>query len=290
MTTIYFDRNVFAEICEFRNNFTQDDFDIIKKAVDSKHISIPLSSALLAETTAILQKSNDEFLKHLKTVFSLISRERMVKQTDILLRDDCVSFAHLTPFQRTAKLSEEGRKFINSPKINSSFLKVALNHPQAMREATKHINVAISSFRQNLEKAGLKNPINFSDFWKKHSMNQVEKLVNEIPDTEKMLCKKWGIEKMLQIKSIRLYTVYQTWILYSGLYGIQGNPRILKSNDVMDSIHAIESSAAEIFVTQENKTKANRLPFILNQVTYDNYKIMNLKEFLNYLKNTKSNN
>ncbi len=283
MPIVYFDRNVFAEICDFRNDFTQNDFDIIKKAVDSKQILIPLSSALLAETSAILQKSGKDFLKHLRTVFSIISKERMIKRNDDLLRDDCMSFAHLSPFQRTVPLSVKGKNFIESPKINSTFLQLAINHPQSMQTGAKNINDTILFYKQNLENSGLQISSDFVKFWNEHSIKTVKRLINELPENEKRLCEKHGIEKMLEIRSIRLYTVYHAWIFYSGLHGVQGNPRILKSNDFMDFIHTIEASGAEIFVTQENKNKANKLPYIINQITFKNFKTMNLKEFLLYL-------
>lgn len=283
MITVYFDRNVFADICEFRNNVTQKEIDVLQEAVKAKQISIPLSSALLAETTVMLQKSNSEFLKHIKTVFSLISRNRMVKRNDDLLRDDCISFAYLAPFQRTVPLLDEGKKFINSPKADSRFLKVALNHPPAMKKAVENINLALSSYRQDIENAGLRTPVDFIDVWNEQSIKLVKRLLSELPAKERKLCERHGVEKMLDIRSLRLYTVYYCWIRFSGLSGIQGNPRKLTSNDFMDFIHTIEASAAEILVTQENKTKANKLPFIINQMNFKNFKVMNLEEFIQHL-------
>ena len=57
----------------------------------------------------------------------------------------------------------------------------------------------------------------------------------------------------------------------------------------MDFIHTIEASAAEILVTQESKTKANKLPYILNQIDFINFETMNLNEFLIYLQNKNTN-
>lgn len=289
MTTVYFDRNIYAAICEIRSNLTQKDIEVIKKAVYTKQIEILLSSALLAETTVILQKSGKEFLKHIKTVFSLVSSEKMAKRNDDLLRDDCVSFAYLAPFQRTVPLSKEGKKFIKSPKINSVFLKLARNHSQAMRQSAKNINDAILSYKQDLKNEGNEISSDFIKFWKQHSINAIRRLISVLPENERRLCEKHGIEKMLQVKSIRLYTVHHAWFFYSGLRGVQGNTRTLKANDFMDFIHTIESSAAEIFVTQESKNKSGRIPYILNQIPFTNFKIMNLEEFLEWLQNTENN-
>ena len=58
--------------------------------------------------------------------------------------------------------------------------------------------------------------------------------------------------KMLEIRSIPLYTSLSCLDFLFWINGVQGNPRILKSNDFMDFIDTIEASSAEIFVTQKN--------------------------------------
>ena len=58
----------------------------------------------------------------------------------------------------------------------------------------------------------------------------------------------------------------------------------MKEGDVGDFFHVVQASAATIFVTQESKAKANKLPSILNQISTAGFEIMNLSELVQYLK------
>ena len=284
MITVYFDRNVFADICELRNNLTNDDVEIIKQAIDSGKISIPMSSALLAETAAVLQESSVKFKQHINTFFSLIDKKRIVKQPDDLLRDDCVSFAYLAPYQRTLAISDIGRKHINSPKINNRWILLSKKHHPAIKNSVKNINDAILFWRDERERKNIKTSDDFIEVWEEYSPKLIERLLKELPSDVKTLCKNHGIQNMLKIRSIRLYTTYYSWILFSGLGGVQGNPKNLQAGDFMDFIHTIQASVATIFVTQENKEKANKIPFILNKLPFSDLKTINIGEFLKFIK------
>lgn len=62
-------------------------------------------------------------------------------------------------------------------------------------------------------------------------------------------------------------------------------PRKMKEGDVGDFFHAVQASVANIFVTQENKERRDKLPFILNQVPTEGFTIMSLNEFVEFLRN-----
>ena len=55
MVTVYFDRNVFADICELRRGLTESDIGIIERAVESELIIIPASITLIEETIGVLR-------------------------------------------------------------------------------------------------------------------------------------------------------------------------------------------------------------------------------------------
>jgi hypothetical protein len=94
------------------------------------------------------------------------------------------------------------------------------------------------------------------------------------------MCKKKGLLPLLNIKSVRMYALYYCWLLYSYWLKSDGTPGKMKRSDGGDFFHAVCSSAADIFVTQESKNKEGKLPWILNQVPTKGFAIMSLEEFL----------
>src|SRR2546430_16199254 len=110
------------------------------------------------------------------------------------------------------------------------------------------------------EERGVGTPDDFNELWSGLSVTIVDGLLSQVPRPIRRVCKKRGVQNMLKIKSIRLYTIYYAWLVHSGWFGIQGDPRKMKEGDVGDFFHAVQASAANIFVTQESKDKQNRLP------------------------------
>ena len=89
---------------------------------------------------------------------------------------------------------------------------------------------------------------------------------------------------MLDIKSVRIYTMYYCWLFYSHWLKTDGSPARVKASEGGDFFHAVCASAADIFVTQESMEKYGRLPFILSQVPIPGLTIMSLAEFLESLR------
>src|SRR5947208_208801 len=91
---VYFDRNVFADICELRNDITEADVKSIESAVRSRKIIIPGSLPLFEETIAILKGYPEQhYTAHLEIVLGLISRSKMVKPVAFLLDEACYNYA-----------------------------------------------------------------------------------------------------------------------------------------------------------------------------------------------------
>ena len=61
MTIVYFDRNVFADICELRRGLTVDNVAAIQRAVDGGSITIPASSVVIEETISLLLDSEETY-------------------------------------------------------------------------------------------------------------------------------------------------------------------------------------------------------------------------------------
>jgi hypothetical protein len=126
MVTVYFDRNVFADICELRNGLTERDVLKLTRAVESGVINIPASATIFEETVSILRESETKYDQHIKTVLNLVDKRRMVKETKDLLLDDCYYFTVGLPDKvRTMKTPHEVREFLDVSKNKADLLEMA---------------------------------------------------------------------------------------------------------------------------------------------------------------------
>ena len=84
-----------------------------------------------------------------------------------------------------------------------------------------------------------------------------------------------GIDGLLNNPTIKLYTVYYAAFVLSKWFGEQGKPGKVRSGDMGDFFHAVQASAADIFVAQDA-----RLERWLKKVAVDGLRVMNFDEFL----------
>lgn len=282
--TVYFDRNVFGDICELRRGVTSEDVGVIEHSVQSGAVMIPASITLFEETIRILQESDGKYDKHIKTVFSLIQSAEMVKPPNQLLRDDCQSYAERSPYQRITATPSSLKGFLDLSKNKEELVSLADEITKRYRDSAANITDGLLAARVAGEERGVGTPDDFNELWNGLSPAIVDGLLSQVPRPIRRLCKKYGVQNMLKIKSIRLYTIYYAWLVHSGWFGVQGDPRKMKEGDVGDFFHAVQASAASIFVTQESKDKKDRLPFILNQISTEEFEILSLSQFLEWLK------
>jgi hypothetical protein len=284
VATAYFDRNVFGDICDLRRGLTREDVAVIEHAVQSQSVLIPASITLFEETIRVLQESDEKYDQHVKTVFGLIHRPEMVKPPNQLLRDDCCSYAEGRPYQRMTATPSKLKDILDLSKNREDLLSLAEEITQRFRESAANITDGLLTARVVGEERSVGTPDDFSEIWNGLSTTMLEGILSQVPRPVRRLCKKRGLQPMLKVKSIRLYTIYYAWLVHTGWFGVQGEPRKMKEGDVGDFFHAVQASAATVFVTQESKDKRDRLPFILNQIPTADFTIMGLSEFIEYLK------
>lgn len=283
MLTIYFDRNVFADICELRNGLTEEDVRKIEDAVRSGSVNIPISGTLLEETLQTLESSEDAYKKHLKVVLNLINTQFMVKEPNQLLKDDCFSYAFGKAYQRFMATPKDFYDLLD-PSKNKQGLDNALNEVKKFFEVSStNITTGLLKARNAGQEQDVGRPSDFSELWNGLSESIAKNFLERCPTEVRRRCYARGIKKMLDIKSIRLYTVYYISLIHSGWFGLQKNPRAMKPGDVGDFFHAVQSSAADFFVTQESKDRPSKLPYILNQVATQGFKVVSLRDFLQSL-------
>lgn len=280
MLTVYFDRNVFADICELRNGLVTEDVRRIKDAVDSGSITIPASITLMEETIKVLRSSAEEYDQHLKTVFDLVNRRWMVKPPNELLIEDCASYAERQPYRRLTSVPDAMKDFLDLTKNKADLLVLADEIAQRFRKSADDITAGLLGAREAGLERKVGRPESFIDLWDGLAEGMIENLLGRCSRNIRRLCKKRGLMSMLEIKSLRIYTIYYTWVLHSGWFGIQNNPRKLTAGDLGDWFHAVQAAAADLFVTQESKTKSGKLPYILNHLPVSDFEVINLEEFL----------
>lgn len=282
---VYFDRNVFADLCELRRDFTKTDLELVQRAVDRKVIIIPLSSTLLDETVKVYENNPNDYERHMRIVSGLIDRSLTLLPQFEILDNDCFSYAsglpYRTPFTGTP------RYFLDLLDLSTDALE--LSHlsktlSREVRESTEQLNRRLQSAEIVDDQRIAVRDLEFKEFWEINADHVVEVVLATQLPTVKKLCLERGIHPMLRIKSIRIFSIYYSWIVYSSWYGDQGNPRNIKKGDVNDLFHAINSSSAQIFVCQERKEKVGSLSYILTQVSTPEYRVLNLYEFLDWLR------
>lgn len=284
MDTVYFDRNVFADICEKRRGLTEDDVSLIHWAVKSGNIRIPASTTLIEETIGVLRESDEKYDQHIKTVFGLIDEEVMVKPVNELLRDDCYSYAQCLPSRRLMPTPSGLRDILDLSKNRSELIRFAEEVNRHFSGSAANITEGLLDARIAGEERDVGTPKDFNEIWGGLSISMVERVLQRVPRQIRRLCKKNGLKRMLKVQSIRLYTIYYAWLIHSGWFGVQDNPRKMKEGDVGDFFHAVQASVASIFVTQESKERKDKLPYILGQVPTDRFTIMNLSEFVDFVR------
>jgi hypothetical protein len=284
MSVIYFDRNVFDHICTLNCGVTESDVAKIQRAVDSGIITIPASYTVIEETVPLIRVSEEVYDQHIQTVLRLVDKNIIIKPHNHLVKEDCLSYAFKE--RQTSRTTQIPEAF--SDVLNLSLNRVGLNALADEIHAfygtvAAGMQADFDSSIQATKQRGYKGFDSFQQVWDALALTFVERAVNQLPRIPKRLCKKHGLGNMLNIKSVRIYTIYYCWLFYSHWLKTDGVPAKVKASEGGDFFHAVCASAADIFVTQESKDKYGRLPFILNQLAIPSFSVMSLSEFLESL-------
>lgn len=283
MIITYFDRNVFADICELRRGITESDVGVIKQAVVSQSIIIPASITLIEETIRVIEKSDDDYTNHIKTVLGLVDKRFMVKPYDDLLIDAFYSYAEKKHYEMLIRPYTAFRNVLDLSTNRDDLIKLAKEITQQAKDSAAAITKALLLARASSEERNVGTPKDFMELWGGNATEVVSSVLQRVPRPIRSLCKKHGLKKMLEIKSLRLYAIYYLSLIHSGCFGIEGNPRKVKEGDIGDFHHVVQASVADIFVTQESKDRRDKLPYILNQVPTKGFTIMSLNEFIEFI-------
>lgn len=281
MKVVYFDRNVFADICELRNGLTVEDVAKLRGSVNSGTIRIPASFTLIEETVQALKFPQANYDQQIKTVLGLVDKEFMIKQPKDVLLDDSYTFARRqTNYGRFMRVPPQMAQLLDASRNREELLDLAQEISSKFDQAATNITDGLLKAREAGLQKNVGRPNSFHDLWDELAVETVKLYVEHRPRWVRRRCRMRGFEHMLNVRSFRHYALYYVWLMNSGWFGIHDEPRKMKPGDMGDWYHAVQSSAADILVTQENKEKAGKLPNILNQKPTPGFEILNLQEFL----------
>jgi hypothetical protein len=280
MLIVYFDRNVFSALSELEGEITKTDVEKIERAVDSGRVTILASQTIFEETITMLGRSDDMYRRHMLTVTRLTYKRLMIKQTMQLVLDDCYNYAVGLP---------ENPRTMPIPKKLRNLLDLSANkHLGTIAEELKvdrgvtasKLTAALGRAREEGLRLNAGHPDNFDELWNNLTPEWIAMWVNRCRPEIKKKCYERGLKAMLNIKSIRFFTLYNLSVMHTGWFGLTGVPRRVKHGDVGDMFHAVSASAASIFVTLESKTKPGHLGHILSLKPTPGFEVLNLREFL----------
>ena len=128
--------------------------------------------------------------------------------------------------------------------------------------------------------AGAGRRYSLDELWQEIGLMVVAYHVDKCRPEVKKKCDRRGLEKMLDLKSFRFFTLYFISVTYTGLFGMQGDPRKVKHGDPHDWHHAGCASAVNVFVTLESKTRPGHPGRALSLKPTRGFEVLNLREFL----------
>jgi predicted nucleic acid-binding protein len=277
MTTVYFDTNVFRHL-------TADEETILRKAIDAKQISILLSAVNLEELLAAMEKSaEDEVFPRIRRLLRLVDRSRFLKDTNMLLRDDLVSYAECG--RATSPVLSGEDLLTASARVETLLLNKAEENREArlsMIQEAKHqkesflhrmMNRRAEMWRDTEQIRG----ISFEFVWENQCVRFAENYARRVGVLD--ACNRRGINGLLKLKSVRM--AIGIALSYFHAKALQKQPQEVDIGDSRDLQHAILAAArADVFATREKRlrTWAARVPIAQFRVlAFDDY-LMELRK------------
>lgn len=289
---IYFDTNIFDP----KTGLSDSQLSSIKN-ICGGILRVVFGIDCLEEALLGLDSAEPErALEHVRRVLNWTDPRLIAKPSNELLSDDLVRFSHgqgetLSPWlenpRRLVKVKNNLRDLRN---LDIGQLKKEFA-PQIveLRERRDHY---VRSFKQTIRELSSDPFIldnrgtNFPDFYRLTCLHVVKTWVQStqrhLNDSGLMdRCREQGLEKLLDILSVRLATTVTLSLLHAQLLneGLQtADPR---PSDHADLRHAAVASSAEVFVTNDRK-QFKRLSSIPN----GNWRVIWFKDFIESLRQT----
>lgn len=268
---VYFDRNIFSTVRKQSALTNNNMLRIMETAVKENKINILFSHTLIEETLPTIAVSKTNLREELDIISKLVNTRKIVKYPKLLLTESVESYAYGKTIPKWVLETEnEIQEFLETGKASfdlDAFLSTVNDDKE---QFTNDLERAFTSLRNTYKM------ISFDELWKQLGLDTLKWLAERQNLLE--MCEERGIEGLLEIKPLRLYAIYYVNLVYSKLFGEQGNPGKIISSERGDFFHAVQSSVADVFVTEDRKL--NRW---LQRIPVNNYEVKTLEEFYNLL-------
>lgn len=230
----------------------------IQSAVDSGVITIPASYTVIEETVPLIRVSEEKYEQHIQTVLRLIDKDKIIKPHNHLLKEDCLSYAFReSQSPRTTKIPENFRQVLDLS-INRDGLNTLAEEIHAFYDGIAvSLQADCDESIEETKHRGYRGLDSFQEVWNTLALTFVAKAVNGLPRNPKRLCKKHGLDHMLNIKSVRIYAIYYCWLFYAHWLKTDGPPGKVKACEGGDFFHAVCASAG---MEVPHKSNEGRLP------------------------------
>lgn len=271
---VYFDTNVFDHIFK-KLNLLQKDLDSLANAIKASKFSILLSTLNIEEMISIIKSSNKYPANEMELLLNLTDWEEygFIKSYNEIIKEDIDYFLNIInapEYMHPSTVIYSNQQFLLSPNLSE---KNEFNDIVIKVQKQKEILYRMFLNYKNKVKCQIKDlrgqyP-SFEEFKKEHIQDFAFKIFNQIGQVT--LDIKNYDNKILNIKSIKLYTETSLSLIYSYLF----KKRCPCIGDSRDLLHSILATPADIFVTNDKQYLT-----VLRRFTINGIRFLNLKDFI----------
>jgi len=198
MKEVYFDTEIYAQICNRQSGIKESDVAKLVRSVQSDKVRVFLSSAVLDETVSDPNTSESEVLRRLRLIRRIAKRKIILKESTAIIDDTISTYA------------KKGRvpSFFMSP---PSYFKPALSSPT--RETWQQLEALATESQRRIKErkasteqlfkalASVENNGNVNSEQSRSAMNAIVNHVGVRPD-----CDDRCLDELLKIRAMRAIT------------------------------------------------------------------------------------
>jgi hypothetical protein len=267
MKTVYFDTNVYDQLYKRQGTSDQDE-EKLRALVTSRQIRILVSVTVLDEIASSVVSDGAGALERLKLVYELIDHESIVRpNTDLSYVSDYAGGQSSTA--QTVSPPFEFKEWLTNPGL-PVLSRIAEGVKTETEERWKGMCELFDKYYARVAAEGTSDPVpTFDQFWGEWAPACAEAIADRAGFGQE--CRERGIKGLLELRPALVSAIFDL----STYYAVLLESAKYKRSDVKDSIHALDSAAAQIFVTNDKRLR-NRM----RRKKVDDYSVVSFRELL----------
>jgi hypothetical protein len=246
----YFDTNIYGHILRRQHHITNADVKKLENAVETGQLRIFTSFTVIEETNTGRLTDLEDVNGRLELIRTLTVPDQIIKHHSELLEADIRAYTNEEPLPSKFQAPYSGMQDIfwdHTAKFYKELDSYAQDTLDAVNEFTEDLNKTFNTLIRPLVKQARKEKKiqTFPEYWDEMSVPLVEQTTDKMGLLNE--CRVRGIDGLLSIHSVRIYTIAQVSLTYANTFERttfhRGNSR--------DMHHAVCASAIPIFVTHD---------------------------------------